>query len=95
MYCQDRAGYSLLGAKDSFITTWREISFCGLDYIRPIFPELFVTKSVVTQNTNRYQMKDMDMIFLQIPINLLYVECLDTIASQSQAFFKSIKNAID
>ena len=45
---------------------------------RPTFPELFVTKLVVTQGTTRYQMKDMDIIFLLIPlsfISLLWVEC--------------------
>ena len=41
---------------------------------RPTFPELFVTKLVVTQGTTRYQMKDMDIIFLLIPIGLLWVK---------------------
>ena len=41
---------------------------------RPTFPELFVTKLVVTQGTTRYQMKDMDIIFLLIPISLLWVK---------------------
>ena len=36
---------------------------------RPTFPELFVTKLVVTQGTTRYQMKDMDIIFLLIPLS--------------------------
>ena len=62
-------------AKDSFITTWTEMSFLGADHRRPTFPEPFVTKPVVTQGTNRYQMKDMDMIFLQIPLSLLQVKC--------------------
>ena len=41
---------------------------------RPSFPELFLTKLVVTQGTSRYQMKDMDIIFLLIPLSLLWVE---------------------
>ena len=39
---------------------------------RPTFPGLLVTKLVVTQGTIRYQMKDMDIIFLLIPIGLLW-----------------------
>ena len=40
--------------------------FLWADHRRPTFPEPFVTKPVVTQGTNRYQMKDMDIIFLWI-----------------------------
>ena len=55
------------------------------DYHRsPTFPELFVTKLVVTQVNIRCQMKDMDIIFLLIPLCLLWV---DTTAFRSQAFF--------
>ena len=43
----------------------------GADHRRPTFPEPFATKPVVTQSTNRYQMEDIDMIFLQIPLRLL------------------------
>ena len=43
----------------------------GADHRRPTFLEPFVTKPVVRQGTNRYQMKDMDMVFLQIPLTLL------------------------
>jgi len=43
----------------------------GADHSRPTFLEPFVTKPVVTQGTNRCQMKDMDMISLQIPLGLL------------------------
>ena len=53
--------------EDSFITTWTEMRILGVDHRRPTFPEPLVTKPVVTQGTNRYQMKDMDMIFLLIP----------------------------
>ena len=38
---------------------------------RPVFMSFPVTKLVVTQGTTRYQMKDMDIIFLLIPIFLL------------------------
>ena len=41
---------------------------------RPTFPELVVTKLVVTQGATRYQMKDMDIISLLIPISLLGVK---------------------
>ena len=60
-------------AKDSFNITWTdEVSFWGADHRRPTFPELFVTKPVVTQGTYCwYQMKDMNMIFLQIPLSIL------------------------
>ena len=45
------------------------------DYHRsPTFPELFVTKVVVTQGNIRCQMKDMDIIFLLVPLSLLWVE---------------------
>ena len=57
--------------KDSFITTWTEMRFLGADRRSPTFPELLVIKLVFTQGTNWYQITDMDMIFLQIPISLL------------------------
>ena len=60
--------------KDSFITTWTEMSFWGADHRSPTFPELLVIKPVITQGTKRYQMTDMDMIFLPIPISLLWVK---------------------
>ena len=42
------------------------------DYHRsPTFPELFVTKLLVTQATTRYQMKDMNTIFPMIPLSFL------------------------
>ena len=47
-------------------------------YRRPTFPELFVTKLVVTQGTTRYQMKDMDIIFLLIPIGLGAIDLVCT-----------------
>ena len=57
-------------AKDSFITTWTDMSFRWADHRRPTFSEPFVTKPVVTQGTNRCQMKDMFMVF-QTPLSLL------------------------
>ena len=57
--------------KDSFITTWTEMSIWGTDRRRPTFHMQFVTKPVVTQVTTRYQMKDMDIIFPLIPLSLL------------------------
>ena len=38
---------------------------------RPTFPELFVTKLVVTQGTTRYQIKRKGIIFLSIGIPYL------------------------
>ena len=57
--------------KDSFITTWTEMSIWGADHRRPTFHQQFVTKPLLTQVTTRYQMKDMDIIFLLIPLTLL------------------------
>ena len=55
---------------------------------RPTFPELLVTKLVVTQGTIRYQMKDMDIIFLLIPISLLWVKRFGCYSlSKSSIFF--------
>ena len=56
---------------------------------RPSFPELFLTKLVVTQGTSRYQMKDMDIIFLLIPLSLLWVDWFGYYILQSQAFFQN------
>ena len=59
---------------------------------RPTFPELFVTKLVVTQGTARYQMKDMDIIFLLIPIGLLWVKWFGFYSlSKSSIFSKCSK----
>ena len=59
---------------------------------RPTFPELFVTKLVVTQGTTRYQMKDMDIIFLLIPIGLLWVKWFGFYSlSKSSIFSKCSK----
>ena len=59
---------------------------------RPTFPELFVTKLVVTQGTTRYQMKDMDIIFLLIPIGLLRVKWFGFYSlSKSSIFSKCSK----
>ena len=44
----------------------------GMFQIRPIFQSLSVTKPVVTQTTNGYQMKDLDNIFSLRPCGLLY-----------------------
>ena len=52
---------------------------------RPTFPELFVTKLLVTQGTTRYQMKDMDIIFLLIPLSLLWVEWFGYCCSLSKS----------
>ena len=40
--------------------TWRKMSFWA-DHRSPTFRELFTTKPVVTEGTNRYLMKDMDI----------------------------------
>ena len=53
---------------------WTEMSFCGAYHISPTFSELFVTKPVITQGTNRYKMKDMDIIFPLAPLNFLWVK---------------------
>ena len=61
-------------------------------YRRPTFPKLFVTKLVVTQGTTRYQMKDMDIIFLLIPISLLRVKWFGYYSlSKSSIFSKCSK----
>ena len=45
------------------------------DYHRhPTFLELFETKLMATHGTSRYQIKDMDIIFLLIPFSFLWVE---------------------
>ena len=59
---------------------------------RPTFPELFVTKLLVTQGTTRYQMKDMDIIFPLTPHSLLWSSDLETTDVQSQAFFQNAQN---
>ena len=69
------------------------MGFLEADDIRPTFSGLFVTKLLVTQGTNRYQMKDMDMVFLKIPLSFLSSSGIDTTTSQSQAFFEIFKNA--
>ena len=68
----------------------------GADHRNPTFPAPFVTKPVVTQGINRYQMKDLDMVFQQIPLALVYCRSsgIDTTASQSQAFFEILKLTI-
>ena len=68
---------------------WREMSLWGADHRSPTFPASFVIKLVVTQGTSRYQMKDLDMFFQQIPLALVYCRSsgTDTTSSQSQAFF--------
>ena len=59
---------------------------------RPTFPELFVIKLLVTQGTTRYQMKDMDIIFLLIPLSLLWVEWFGYYSlSKSSIFSKCSK----
>ena len=68
----------------------------GADHRNPTFPASFVTKPVVTQGINRYQMKDSDIVFQQIPLALVYCRSsgIDTTASQSQAFFEILKLTI-
>ena len=64
-----------LGCSHRPLHTYMDINGNFEGYFRrPIFPELFVTKLVVTQGTTTYQMKDMDIIFLLIPISLLWVK---------------------
>ena len=65
----------------------------GAEHRTSTFPASFVTKPVVTQGINRYQMKDSDVVFQQIPLALVYSSGIDTTASQSQAFFEILKNA--
>ena len=67
----------------------------GAEHRTSTFPASFVTKPVVTQGINRYQMKDLGMVFQQIPLALVYCRSsgIDTTASQSQAFFEILKNA--
>ena len=61
---------------------------------RPTFLELYVTKLVVTQGTSRYQMKDMDIVFLRIPLSLLWVDWFGYYGlSKSSIFPKCSKNA--
>ena len=44
----------------------------GMFKSRPVFQSFVVTKPVVTQTTNGYQMKDLDMIFPYRPYGFLY-----------------------
>ena len=46
----------------------------GVYHRGPTFLGQFVTKPVVTQGTNRCQMKDMNKIFPEIPYGLLYMK---------------------
>ena len=65
------------------------MSFWGADHRSPTFPELFVTKPVVTQGTNRYQIKDMDSSTL-IPLGQA-VQKLQPV--KVKHFFKFLKKA--
>ena len=59
---------------------------------RPSFPELFVTKLVVTQGTSWYQIKYRDIIFLMIPLSLLWVDWFGYYSlSKSSIFSKCSK----
>ena len=56
---------------------------------RPTFCEPFVTKLLVTQSTTRYQMKDMDKIFLLIPHKSIWDEWFGSYSlSKSSIFWK-------
>ena len=62
---------SIISFRHRPLHTYMDINENFEDYHRrPTFPELFVTKLLVTQGTTGYQMQDMDIIFLLFHISV-------------------------
>ena len=62
---------------------------------RPSFPELFVTKLVVTQGKSGYQMKNMDIIFLMIPLSSLWVDWFGYYSLSKSSIFSKCSKMLD
>ena len=76
--------------------TYMDINENFEDYHRRLtFPELIVTKLVVTQGTTRYQMKDMNIIFPLTPHTFLQVKWFGNYSHLKSSIFSKCSKLLE